>query len=94
MDWRILTWLSVNLWHLDLSTTLNQLSFKGQDTLTAVYSRVISFWLWPNHLEQRGFPKRKESKKEKGEKNLSGIVRRNAKGEGWGITSPRKKVSR
>lgn len=37
MDWRILTWLNVNLWHLDLSTTLNQLSFKGQDTDCSVF---------------------------------------------------------
>lgn len=93
MDWRILTRLSVNLWHLDLSTTLNQLSFKGQDTDCSVFQGDF-LWLWPNHLEQRDFPKRKESKKEKGERNLSGIVRRNANGEGWGITSPRKKVSR
>ena len=64
-------------------STLNRLSLKGQETDCSI--RWGDFLLaLAKSLEQRGFLKRKEGKKEKGERTLSGVVRGNANGKGWG----------
>ena len=82
MDWKILIWLSVHLWHLELST-LNRLSFKGQKPDCSILWGDFLLAL-AKSLEQRGFLKRKEGKKEKGERTLFGVVRGNVNRKGWG----------